>query len=165
MNPHLQKMFDTFGGRLRVRALGLCLQNDKILLCKHLAHTSTGFLWGAIGGGVDFGESLHDALMREFAEEANVEIEVVRFLFVQEYIQNPLHAIEIFFEVKIKNGTPTLGFDTELAASEQVLNEIAWLSFEDLQKLPKDSLQKGLLPDQNLQELFEKRNYLAPNHP
>jgi 8-oxo-dGTP diphosphatase len=158
MEDSLQKMFETFGGKLRVRALGLCLENNKMLLCKHTARTSTGYLWGAIGGGVDFGEALCDALVREWHEEANVEIEVEKILFLQEYIQNPLHAIEIFFEVKIKNNQiPTLGIDTELPKNQQVLNEIAWFSVEDIKKIPNDSLQKGLFVQENWRELWEKK--------
>lgn len=162
-NELLENMLNTFGGKLRIRVLGLCTQiyeqEPKILLCKHIARTSTGELWGAIGGGVDFGETLHQALKREFQEEAHAEIEVVRFLFVQEYIKMPLHAVEIFFEVKIKNKDIFLGIDTELALDKQVISELKWFSAHELKQLPKDCLQKGLHIQNDIQELFAKTGF------
>ena len=49
----------------------------------HTALGKDGSLWAPPGGGMEYGESAHAALKREFMEETHLEIEVERFLFVQ----------------------------------------------------------------------------------
>lgn len=39
--------------------------------------------WGLPGGGVEYGEAVEDALLREMYEETNLQIEIERFLFVK----------------------------------------------------------------------------------
>jgi len=46
-------------------------------------------LWGVPGGKVEWGESLEDALRREFAEEVGLELHNIRFALFQEAINPP----------------------------------------------------------------------------
>lgn len=39
------------------------------------------------GGGIEFGEGVHDALIREFNEELGIEIQVDTFFYVNEFLQ------------------------------------------------------------------------------
>ena len=59
---------------------GIVISKGKILLIKRAENINTfpGF-WGLIGGFIDWGETVEDALKREAKEEVGVEIEVVRF--------------------------------------------------------------------------------------
>lgn len=57
------------------------------------------------GGGLEWGEGLADALHREFIEELNVEIEVVKHLYTTDFFQpsafNQEHQlISVYFQVK-----------------------------------------------------------------
>ena len=98
-------------------------------------HGGDNELWLPPGGGVQFGEKAIDALKREFREETGLEIEVGRFLFTVEFIQEGLHAIELFFEVKWKSGKILMGTDPELPADSQIIKELRYLSFNEIDKL------------------------------
>ncbi|MDQ4139277.1 MAG: NUDIX domain-containing protein, partial [Bacteroidota bacterium] len=82
-----------YSGKLRVRVCGICFHLNKILLIRHkpFAHNTEG-LWSPPGGGLQYGESMKEALIREFKEETGLGIEVNEFLFIHEFISLPLHA-------------------------------------------------------------------------
>lgn len=130
---------DPFEGKVRVRVSGILKENNKILLLKHENLGPKGFLWLPPGGGVEFGESLHEALKKEFLEETNLNIEVGEYLFTNEFLQNPYHAIEIFFLVKRLSGTLKLGFDPELSNSDQILSEVKFFSPAEINNLAADT--------------------------
>jgi 8-oxo-dGTP diphosphatase len=123
---------NTYGHRPRMRVCGICLQEEKILLVKHNTIGIKGCLWAPPGGGIEFGESMEQTLVREFAEETGLEIEVGRFLFVNEYIHAPLHAVELFFEVKIKGGVLAIGTDPEMPLDKQLISEVQFISVTDV---------------------------------
>lgn len=123
-----------YGNRLRVRACGLCVHDDRLLLVRHRALLGEGAFWVPPGGGVEFGESATDALRREFREETGLDVRVGTLRFVHEFRRVPLHAIELFFEVTVEGGTLVLGHDPE--AAEPVLEAVAWLSWPEVQALP-----------------------------
>ena len=70
--------------RPRVRVAGVLIENGKILLIQH--HKEDKKYWLVPGGGVDWGESTSEALIREYKEETNLDIEVESFLFLSETI-------------------------------------------------------------------------------
>ncbi len=132
------KIAEIYGNKVRIRVCGLCWQNDSLLMVKH--RMGDHDLWSPPGGGVEFGESLTAALQREFAEETGLEIVPGNFLFGCEFIQQPLHAIELFFDVKTVSGTLKTGQDPEL----QVIEQAAFLSPAEIQEIPMES-RHGIL--------------------
>jgi 8-oxo-dGTP diphosphatase len=94
-----QEITALYGKKVRVRVCGLCWEDNKLLLVNHRSLKPVNF-WAPPGGGLEFGEKVENALKREFGEETGLEIAVTRFAFGCEYIQDPLHAIELFFHVK-----------------------------------------------------------------
>jgi len=132
-----------FEGKVRVRACGLLYKDGKILLLKHLKIGIKGFLWSPPGGGLKFGESIEDCLIREFKEETSLNVKIKKFLFVNEYIDARFHAIEVFFEVVYQDGELHLGKDPELNDSDQVLSEARFFSKEDLSEIPKEYLHNA----------------------
>lgn len=127
MNSEIEK---TYGNKVRIRVCGLCWHEDKLLLVNH-ALKSADF-WAPPGGGVEFGETMEHALTREFKEETGLQVEVGHFLFGFEFIEDPLHAIELFFLVTDIGGKLITGEDPEL----NLIKDVAFMNSETLFKIP-----------------------------
>jgi ADP-ribose pyrophosphatase YjhB (NUDIX family) len=147
-----------FGHHLRIRVNGVLIEEDKILLVKHRMSMNRDF-WSTPGGGMQFGSSAQENLVREFMEETGLKIEVEDFLFVHEYLDQPLHALECFFVVKRISGTATLGEDPELASADQILADIRWMTLEGLNSLDKKSIHPIFLGIKSLSELVLCKGY------
>lgn len=150
---------DFYGQRLRVRVFGLCRHGDRLLLVRHRALLHDGSFWEAPGGGVEFGESLAEAVAREFREETGLVVRVGELRFVSELLQPPLHAVELFFEVFPETFDAVLGHDPEL--EDSTLQELAWLTWEQIAAIPPHEKQVALRRAKNLTELLELRGHLT----
>jgi 8-oxo-dGTP diphosphatase len=124
----------SYTGKLRVRACGICLQDKKILLVRHQQIAGQYNLWSPPGGGVQFGETVKQCLVREFREETGLTVRPGRFLFISEFLQEPLHALELYFEVHIEAGELKKGGDPELAADAQLIQQVAFKSLAELRQ-------------------------------
>ena len=113
------KINDVYGNRVRVRVCGLCWRGDNLLMVNHRG-ISAGDFWAPPGGGLEFGESAEERLRVEFREETGLIIDPAAFRFACEYVQKPLHAIELFFEVAETGGILEKGYDPELSIIEAV---------------------------------------------
>ncbi|GJM61102.1 NUDIX domain-containing protein [Persicobacter diffluens] len=127
----------TFGGKLRIRVSGLLIENDKCLMVEHHSINEAGNFWGPPGGGLNYAQSIDQALKQEFLEECGIEISVNRFLFFNEFLEPPLHAIELFYEVKKLSSNIRMGFDPELSADNQIIKKLDFLRLQQIQQLPK----------------------------
>lgn len=125
-----QEIINQYGNQLRIRVCGICVQEGKILLVNHSGMNESGEFWSPPGGGLQFGETIEDCLKREFLEETNTIVSVGNFLKINEFVKPPLHAIELFYEVKIVSGEIEIGFDPEM--EEQIIKDVQWLSFEEV---------------------------------
>ncbi|MBD3626709.1 NUDIX domain-containing protein [Cyclobacterium sp.] len=136
--PNIKKdITDNFGNRLRARVNGLLIQGDKVLMIKHRMGSGKSF-WNVPGGGMKFGQNARENLQREFLEETGLGIEVGEYLFVHEFLSPPLHAIELFFEVFQKEGELILGYDPELGDEQQLIEDIRFLSLDEIKLIPPD---------------------------
>ncbi len=149
-----------FGNRLRLRVCGFMIQNHEILLVRHLHIGPKGVLWAPPGGGMDFGESAVETLKREFMEETGLHIEVRDLAVVNEYLDTPLHAIELFFNVVKTGGELTQGHDPEISGEDQIIREVRYVSFEELQTMDQDILHHILKGVKSQEELLAKTAYL-----
>lgn len=141
-----EALLRTYAGRVRVRVGGLLLRDGAMLLAAHrgLLPKQAPF-WSPPGGGWQFGESLKEALVREFREETGLAVRVGRFLHLHEFSQGPLQALELFFEVLAEDDSSAkLGHDPEHAPDEQLLTELQWFTPRQLQHLPPAQLHPVL---------------------
>ncbi len=136
MTEQVQEMY---GNRLRVRACGLLIKNERLLMVNHRSLTETDF-WAPPGGGVNFGESASSSLQRELREETGLETEVGEFLFACEFIQLPLHAIELFFLVRQVRGELVTGFDPEMKRKDQIIKAVQFLHWDEILKMDPTAL-------------------------
>jgi 8-oxo-dGTP diphosphatase len=133
MENEVQKYY---GNRLRVRACGICIKEDSILMVNHAGISEHDF-WAPPGGGIQFGERVEDCLSREFKEETGLTIKAGKFLFACEFIQPPLHAIEVFFEVTPLSHQLRLGTDPE-KGSPSIIQSVEFMPWNEIEELPPD---------------------------
>ena len=132
----LNPLAAAYAGNLRVRVCGICIEKDQLLLVQHGSTVGNKAFWAPPGGGLQYGETMQACLKREILEETGLDVEVERFLFVNEFLQAPLHAIEFFFEVKVNGGSLSTGRDPEAAAGVQLIERVQWLTLKEVQALP-----------------------------
>jgi 8-oxo-dGTP diphosphatase len=156
-------IIDTFGNRLRTRVSGICIQNDEILLVKHLSIGQVNILWAPPGGGMQFGETAQECLKREMFEECGLDVEIGKLLFVNEYLDSPLHAIELFFEITHFEGILKKGYDPELSERHQIIQKVAWVPFEVINLGPKEEFHGILRKVNKAQDLLLLSGYYFDN--
>ena len=75
-------------------------ERGRILLFKH---TYRKFEWGIPAGGLEYGEQPERAIVREFLEETDIQIEVEKLLLAESSRED--HNISLIFLCKIVSGT------------------------------------------------------------
>ncbi len=145
---------NTYGNRVRLRSCGICIVDNSILLVRHKGIGSLGYLWSPPGGGVEFGESVTEVLKREIQEECGLEAKVGKLLFVDEFIKPPLHAIEFFFEVTVE-GTLQKGFDPEVSADYQMIEEVKFVTWEEIKAGPPQAFHRMFERVTHLEGIFD----------
>lgn len=128
-----------YGNRIRVRVCGLCHTDDGLLMVNH-AGLANGDFWAPPGGGIEFGETIEETLVREFREETGIIITPGQFKFGCEFINAPLHAIELFFIAHYQNGKIITGTDPEMTRGNQIIKQTQWISFADIARIPHENL-------------------------
>ncbi|HON15916.1 MAG TPA: NUDIX hydrolase [Spirochaetota bacterium] len=101
-------------GKVRIRVAGILIRGNRLLLIAHKKNNEV--YWLLPGGGVDYGESLHEALRREFEEELNVAIDVKDLVLVSDSIDpsGKRHVVNICFLCNYLGGDFVLGEDKRL---------------------------------------------------
>lgn len=117
----------------RIRVAALILKGDSILLAEH--EKGGRRYWLLPGGGVEYGETVEEALKRELHEEAGLEIEVDQLLWVLDSIPDDFHrhVLNLIFSASPLSENLTPGAD-------QVLRTVAWHPLKNL-------LDMDLFPD------------------
>lgn len=156
LSPDLIKK--TYGHRLRLRVSGLCIHGDKILMIRHQGLSEKGYFLSPPGGGLQFGEDVKECLQREFQEETNLHVLVQEFLFVHEFLNPPLHALELFFIVKPLEGEPSPGIDPEMKEN-QMIDQVKYMSYEDISREKGVQLHAIFNICSSLNELLQLRGY------
>lgn len=86
----------------------LIWDRDRFLICQRPAHKARGLLWEFVGGKVESGETMEEALVRECREELDVTVQVGD-VFTQVVHQYPDILIRLtLFNCRIAKGTPKL---------------------------------------------------------
>ena len=131
---------EVYGGRVRVRVGALVFDDEAapsaVLLVEHAGiHADENGekppFWTPPGGGVDFGESLAEALRREVEEETGLGVKVGPLRYALDFVRPPLHAVSFYFSATVERGTLGTGSDPELG-DDQLIRSVRFVPFADL---------------------------------
>ena len=99
--------------------------------------------WGVPGGKLDWGESLEEALLREFREEVALDLQQVRFALLQEAIlDSQFHVPAHFVLVKYY----AFSASTQVVPNEEIV-EWVWLPPEQALSYPLNNFTERLVSD------------------
>lgn len=161
-DPIRQEVQALYGNRLRLRVCGLYRENDCLLMVRHRGVGPANAFWSPPGGGMLFGETAPNALVREFAEETGLIVETGNLLFVNEFMHPPMHALELFFIVHVTGGTLRQGVDPEMDADKQIIDEVRLMSFAEIKSCLPTEIHGLFRHCSSLDDVFQLRGYLPP---
>lgn len=150
-----------YGNRLRVRVCGLYREADRLLMVCHRGIGLTDTFWCPPGGGSQFSETATDALIREFDEETGLAITVGELLFVNEFLSQPLHALELFFAVNRVGGHLHQGIDPEMSLEGQIIDDVRMMTFDEIKAYPPHEVHTLFSRCASLDDVFRLRGYLS----
>ena len=103
----------------------LIWEGDRFLACQRPAHKARGLLWEFVGGKVEPGESLENALIRECREELDITV-APRDVFMEVIHEYPDLTVRLtLFNAVIAEGKPT--------ALEH--HDIRWITVQEIDGL------------------------------
>jgi 8-oxo-dGTP diphosphatase len=161
MDKSLEKLY---GNKVRTRVCGICVDKNGRLLVVNMKGISSDLehnksFFAPVGGGIELGETATDALKREFLEETGLEIEIDYFMCVYEYVNLPIHAVELFFAVRSVGGTLKIGSDPEQGAN-QIITSVDYLDYSQLLKLPNEERHGIFKYASSIENLKKLRGYI-----
>lgn len=110
-----------------IRVTGILIENDELLVVKQKISEQRN--WSLPGGRAEQGETLEQALKREFKEETGLIVEVGKLLYICDVATSSNKVLHITFLVERKGGTitlPTNEFD------ENPIHDVRFIPIKDL---------------------------------
>jgi 8-oxo-dGTP diphosphatase len=108
--------------RPRVRVAALILLDGKVVLARHRFGDSVYHLLP--GGGVNYGETLEHAILREVREETGLEVDLGQLLFVNDTIDpaGTRHVVNLTFGAVVTGGHVTGSPDDHRVEAVDLVN-------------------------------------------
>lgn len=119
----------------RIRVAAIIINDQKVLLVKHV-HPETGYVWWVPpGGGLeDKDTSIFDCAKREVFEEANLKVDISKIIYIREFVGKNMN-LEIFTLADNHQGELGIQNIYGNGADEDFIKDVAWFSKDELQNI------------------------------
>jgi 8-oxo-dGTP diphosphatase len=124
---------DTQDQHWRVGAYAICRRGDEVLLVRASSQTTIEGAWFLPGGGLRFGESPDDAVLRELHEETGLTGRAPRLASATSDLHarrdgGQLFVVRLVFEVEVDDGTL-------VAEAHGTSDEARWVALDEVRAL------------------------------
>ena len=119
--------------KLRIVARGITFIDDKVLLIERYRKEDNKMLhyFTIPGGGVEKGESYEETAIRETKEETCCNVEIMKFLEIEDYPGGKCH----WFYCKYLSGTPNLGGEEKERNNPDNSYKVVLIPYNDLDQI------------------------------
>lgn len=97
----------------RVRVAGILIEDDKILLTEQ--DVTKNRHWSLPGGGLEYGETIEQCIIREMKEETGLDVVIEGLLYVCDHFQDGAHIVHVTVSLTRKGGILGTGNGAEFA--------------------------------------------------
>lgn len=113
----------------RIRVAAIILAGDTILMAIHEKEGSRYYVLP--GGGVDYGESMQEAVVREVKEETNLDVRAGDMILVHDSIPPDLHRhiVNVYFLAEV------IGGELRVGEHDKRLRDLEYLPVTELSKI------------------------------
>lgn len=122
----------------RIRAAAIIVENDKILLVKHVHPKTKDEWWVPPGGGMEESDlNIYQCAVRETWEETGYNIKTTDIMYIREFKDDELKNlnIEIFIKANIENGSLTIDNIYGKGLDEEYIKDAKWLGKNEIENL------------------------------
>ncbi len=120
-------------GKKRIRAVAVIINKEEILLMRRVKYNKEYYVFP--GGGVEKGETVKQAVLRETKEETSLEIKIEKLLYHHIYNDGTEH---FFYLCRYLSGRPALGEANEarnMMENDNNFYNPEWHRIKDLAQL------------------------------
>lgn len=143
---------------ISVRPSVIILKNNKLLVVHSTYHNEDYFLLP--GGGIEGNETIFECAIRETKEETNQDIEIIKVVYLNDYITDKGRCLNIYLLGKLKNYKETT-HHKDPCINENKIKKAEWIDLDKLLELdfrPKELIEriKKDMPDFNSEDNYFK---------
>jgi len=129
--------------KIATRPSVIVIKDNKVLVVKSRYGDEEFYLFP--GGGVEFGETLKDAAIRETLEETGYHVRIIKPVYINEYIDardKSRRVLNIFFLARLLN-------KKRLKIKDKKIKEVKWVSIDKIKEidLKPEKIKKRLEKD------------------